>query len=97
VGARPGAAGLGTDLEETERGEPPGLGVVVALRGSPEDRALAHHPDDVVRPGTAAPDERKDHDITHSRGDAALPDRSARPGLRRLTTETKATFRSTEF
>jgi hypothetical protein len=50
-----------------------------------------------VRPGTAAPDERKDHDITHSRGDAALPDRSARPGLRRLTTETKATFRSTEF
>jgi hypothetical protein len=38
------------------------------------------------------------HDITHGRGGAAVPNPSARPGTRRrLATETKAAFKTTEF
>jgi hypothetical protein len=38
------------------------------------------------------------HDITHDRGGAAVPNPSARLGtLRRLATETKAAFKTTEF
>jgi NAD(P)-dependent dehydrogenase (short-subunit alcohol dehydrogenase family) len=61
VSPRARLAGLGAGLQQTELRKALWLSVVVALRGRPEDRALAHHPHDVVRAGAAATDEREDH------------------------------------